>query len=39
MPLTMLNGEAIGTGAAGSLTLRFQAAYNKLFTRETEHSL
>ncbi len=36
MPLTMLDGQAIGTGDIGRLTLRCQTAYNKIFTRETE---
>jgi len=39
MPLTVLNEEPVGAGTAGSLTLRCQAAYNELFTRETEHAL
>ena len=36
MPLTMLDGKTIGTGRAGALTLRCQAAYNDIFTQETE---
>ena len=36
MPLTMLDGNTINTGRAGALTLRCQAAYNDIFTRETE---
>ena len=36
MPLIMLDGRTIGTGRAGALTLRCQAAYNDIFTRETE---
>ncbi len=39
IPLTMLNGEAVGTGETGPLTLRCQTAYNDIFTRETEHIL
>ncbi len=38
MPLTMLDGEPIGPGRPGAVTLRFQAAYSELFTRETEPS-
>jgi branched-chain amino acid aminotransferase len=37
MPLTMLDGEPVGSGTAGPLTLRCQIAYNEIFTRETEH--
>jgi branched-chain amino acid aminotransferase len=36
MPLTMLDGKEINRGQAGALTLRCQAAYNDIFTRETE---
>ena len=39
IPLTMLNGKAVGTGETGPLTLRCQTAYNDIFTRETEHIL
>jgi len=36
MPLTMLDGAAVGTGRPGALTLRCQTAYNEIFTRETK---
>jgi len=36
MPLTMLDGEAVGTGLPGALTRSCQAAYNEIFSRETE---
>ncbi len=38
MPLTMLDGKTINTGRVGALTLRCQAAYNDIFTRETEQA-
>lgn len=36
MPLTAVDGRKIGTGSAGPMTLRLQAAYGEIFTRETE---
>jgi len=39
IPLTRLDGDPVGTGTAGPLTLRCQASYNEIFTRETEHPL
>lgn len=38
MPLTILDGKIINTGRVGALTLRCQAAYNDIFTRETEQA-
>jgi len=38
MPLTMLDGKAIGTGRPGLITLQCQNAYTALFTQETEHT-